>query len=89
MQPVDFNTWISVTLSLQFIIISSLFFIIPFSIYLIIGSIRHGRNSSGNAQTHCMLYYVNSWISVLCYTLVGAIIYVLLIIYPLWLKLFN
>ncbi len=88
MDSISFQNWTSITLSPFFLIASLLFFIIPLIIYLIIASLRKGRSSSGNYRTKCMLFYFNSWISIFCFEIFGLILYILLIIYPLWLKIF-
>lgn len=86
---VSFQEWINITTSLYFLIISSIFFITPLLIYLIIAAFKKGKSSSGHYQTKPMICYFNTWISVLIYNLVGIPLYTFLIIYPVWLRIFE
>lgn len=89
MESISFESWIAITTSTQFIVVSLIYFLVPLIFYLIIGAVVHGKSSSGKSTTKCMLMYGNFWIAPLCYTLIGGSLYLGLIIFPLWLKIFG
>jgi predicted membrane metal-binding protein len=89
MNPIDFSQWTAITTSPQFLIVSLIYFLTPLIFYLIHGAIAHGKDSSGRSRTKCMLMYGNFWVSVLYYTLIGGALYLGLIVFPLWIRIFS
>lgn len=89
MQGISWEMWTSITLSPQFLILSGIFFALPFIIYLIVGALVKGKSSSGKTQTKSMIFYENFWIAILIFDIGGLIAYIPMIIFPLWIRIFN
>jgi hypothetical protein len=56
--------------------------------YLIIACTTKGKSGSGKATSKPMIAYENSWIPLVLWGFGQAILF-LLIIFPVWLRLFN
>lgn len=89
MQSISYDLWTSVTLTPLFWIISGICFFLPFIIYILIGAFVKGKDSSGRVRTKEAIYYGNWWYAVVVYTIIGIGLYLILIIFPVWLKLFE
>jgi len=82
---IDFNTWTNFTNLPIFLISAVLIWILPLILLLILGACIKG--GSGNYSKK-MIEYGNFWIIFFMYFFVQAGLF-LLLIFPIWLKLFN
>jgi hypothetical protein len=89
MNPISYEQWTSASNSLQFIIASIILFGVPFLIYIITGCFVKGKNSQGRSMTRPAITYLNWWYAPIIFTLIGIIIYLILIVFPIWILIFD
>lgn len=88
MESISYESWVAISNSPQFLVISGIFFFLPFVIYLILGATIKGRSYSGKTTSEPMMMYPNFYYSILIYDLLGLVIYIPTIVYPIWLLIF-
>jgi len=82
----DFNSWTQITTSIPFIISILVVWLVPLTIYLIIGASRSARTSSGRKLDSCMLSSPNALIPIGIWIFLQGLLILIFIIFPLYLK---
>jgi len=84
---IDFQTWTNVTTAPLFIISMLVVWFIPMLIYIIVGCVVGGKSASGYSKK--MIEYANFFYAPLIWTFIFWLLVLILIIFPLPLKLLT
>jgi len=87
-QSISYEQWVAVTNEPIFLIMSGIFFLVPFIFYLILGATVKGKSSSGKTMSNVMLSFPNFYYALVIFDLIGISLYLILIVFPLWLRIF-
>ena len=63
--------------------------LLPLILYIIVGSVAKAKSPSGQALSKPMIAYPNFWYGFFIFLFFQAGLFLILIIFPLWLKVFT
>lgn len=86
---ISFNEWTAISTSPEFIVASLIVWGSVLIICLIIGAVVKGKTASGTLLSKPMIGYVNYWYLMLIFLFILPALYLLLIVFPVWLKLWS
>ena len=61
--------------------------LLPLIIYVVVGLVAKGKSPSGQSYSKSMIQYPNFWYSCVIWFFIQSGLILLLIVFPLWLKL--
>lgn len=62
---------------------------LPLFIYFLIGCVAHGKSADGRKASKPMIFYPNYWYAMLVWGLIQLGLILILIIFPIWLKILE
>lgn len=84
---ITYESWTAITLSIPFIISMLVVWLIPLILYIIIASATHAKTADGRKLKSLMIQSANAWIPVIIWFFLQAILILVFIMFPFWLKL--
>jgi len=87
LQSLDFETVTQVTNNPIILTTIAIIWLLPILIYIFIASVTHARTSSGRKLDSLMIQSANAWIPVIIWFFIQASLFLILLIFPIWLKL--
>lgn len=78
-----------ITTNPVFLVMIIAIWLIPLLIYVVVGSVAKAKSPSGQTLSKPMICYPNFWYAFFIYFLLQPALILILIIFPLWLKLMG
>ena len=85
LEGITYESWITITQSIPFIILMILLVFVPFVTYILIAASTHARTADGRKLKSLMIQSANTWIAPIVWVFI-SIILILFVIFPFWLK---
>ena len=86
-ETLDFETVTQITNNPIILTAIVVIWLLPIIIYLFIASVTHARTSSGKKLDSLMIQSANAWIPIIIWFFIQASLFLILLIFPLYLKL--
>lgn len=87
LEGITYESWTVITQSIPFILATLVVWLLPIILYIIIASATHARTADGRKLKSLMIQSANAWIAPIIWFFLQAILILLFIIFPFWLKL--
>jgi len=88
-QKLDFDTIYNMMTTPIMLTILAIIWFIPLLIYFIIMCTARGRSANGQVVSKRMIFFPNSWYAIIVFGLIQLTLFILLLIFPIWAKIFQ
>ena len=79
----------NITITPYFIISALIVWLIPILLWLLLGAIVRGKSPDGSRSSKPMILYPNFWYAFSLWFFIQGALFIILLIFPFWLKIFT